>query len=65
MFSCEKKDMFCVVCGEYITLVRDLSLFKESLELLASRLKEKGCLAPKTKFTFYRDRDVSFRKFFY
>lgn len=45
-------------------LVRDLGLSKESSELLASRLKEKGCLASKTKVTFYRDRDLSFRKFF-
>jgi hypothetical protein len=45
-------------------LVRDLGLSKQSSELLASRLKEKNCLAPKTSITFYRNRDISFRKFF-
>lgn len=33
-------------------------------ELLASRLQEKKCLTSNTKVTFYRNRDVPFRKFF-
>ena len=38
-------------------LVRDLSLSKESSEILASRLGEHGILDLKTKITFYHDRD--------
>jgi len=45
-------------------LVRDAGLSKEISELLASRLKEKNCLAPGTLITFYRDRDIQFRKYF-
>lgn len=45
-------------------LIRDLGLSKESAELLASRLLEKDCLAPKTKVTFYRNRNEPFRKYF-
>lgn len=45
-------------------LVRDAGLSKEIYELLASRLKEKNCLAPGTRITFYRDRDIQFRKYF-
>jgi len=49
---------------ELSDLIRDLRLSKESAELLASRLKEKGCLAPKTVVTMYRDRDLPFRQYF-
>lgn len=45
-------------------LVRDLELTKEKAELLASRLKEKQLLAPKTKVCFYRTRDEEFHLFF-
>ena len=38
----------------------DLNLSKESAELLASRLKERNFLQPKTKVTFYRDRGAEF-----
>ena len=38
-------------------LVRDLSLSKESSEILASRLGEHGILDLKIKITFYHDRD--------
>lgn len=37
--------------GELIDLVRDLGFSKESSELLASRLKGKNCLAPKTRIS--------------
>ena len=37
--------------------MRDLNLFKESSELLASRLGEHGVLDSGTKITFYRNRD--------
>lgn len=49
---------------ELSDLVRDLGLSKESTELLASRLKEKDFLVPKTRVSFYRDRDLPFREFF-
>lgn len=42
-----------------------MGLSKESVELLASRLKDKKVLTPGTSITFYRERDVSFRKYFY
>ena len=46
--------------GELNDLVRDLSLSKESSELLASRLKEKNMLEPGTQITFYRKRHTEF-----
>ena len=45
-------------------LVRDLGLDKDRSELLASRLKEWNMLAPKTKITFYREREKEFLQFF-
>ena len=45
-------------------LIRDLNLSKESAELLASRLKERNFLKPKTKVTFYRNRDAEFLPYF-
>lgn len=45
-------------------LVRDLGLSKENAELLASRLQEKNCLIERTKVSFYRNRDLQFRKYF-
>lgn len=50
--------------SDLIEIIRDLGLSKESAELLASLLKEKGCLAPKTFVTIYRDRDLPFRQYF-
>lgn len=49
---------------ELSDLIRDLSLSKEAAELLASRLKEKNCLQPETKITFYRTRDEGFLPYF-
>ena len=43
--------------GQLNDLVCDLGLFKESSEILASRLGEYGTLDSGTKITFYRDRD--------
>ena len=45
-------------------LVRDLGLSKEQSELLASRMKEKGCLEQGVKVTHYRNRDKPLRKYF-
>jgi len=44
--------------NELNDLVRDAGLSKEIFELLASRLKEKYCLAPGTRITFYRNREI-------
>lgn len=38
-------------------LIRDLNSTKKSLEILASRLKEKTLLLKNTKITFYRNRE--------
>lgn len=45
-------------------MCRDLGLSKDKSELLASRLKEKDCLASGTRITHYRSRERPFRKFF-
>ena len=45
-------------------LIRDLSLSKESSEVLASRLKDRNLLQHGTKITFYRTRDKDFVPFF-
>ncbi|XP_077974510.1 uncharacterized protein LOC144430449 [Styela clava] len=45
-------------------LTRDLNLFKESSELLASRLNEKILLQPGTLITFYRKRPIEFLSYF-
>jgi len=45
-------------------LVRDLGLPKDGSEFLASFLKKKNLLEPKTKVSFYRNRDFEFRKYF-
>ena len=45
-------------------LIRDLSLAKESSEVLASRLKDRNLLQHGTKITFYRTRDKDFVPFF-
>ena len=46
--------------NELSNLIRDLSLSKQSAELLASRLKEKNLLKSETRVTFYRNRDAEF-----
>ena len=43
--------------GQLNDLVRDLGLFKESSEILASRLGEHCIVDSGTKITFYHDRD--------
>ena len=54
---------------ELSDLCRDLGLSKEDSELLASRLRDKKCLASGTKVTvlpyrtYYRTRDKPFRKY--
>jgi len=50
--------------SELNDLVRDLGLPKDGSEFLASFLKKKKFLEPKTKVSFYRNRDSEFRKFF-
>lgn len=50
--------------SELSDLVRDLGLPKDGSEFLASFLKKKKLLEPKTKVSFYRNRDSEFRKFF-
>ena len=50
--------------GQLNDLVRDLNLFKESSELLASRLGEHGVLDSQTKITLYRNRDDLLLRFF-
>ena len=45
-------------------LIRDLSLSKESSEVLASRLKDQNILQHGTKITFYRTRENEFAQFF-
>ena len=45
-------------------LIRDLSLSKESSEVLASRLKDQNILQDGTKITFYRTREKEFVQFF-
>ena len=46
--------------SELKDLVRDLSLSKESAELLDSRLNEKPLLARDAKATFYQNRNAEF-----
>lgn len=45
-------------------LVRNLGLPKDGSEFLASFLKQHNVLEPKTKVSFYRNREVQFRQFF-
>ena len=45
-------------------LIRDLSLSKESAELLASRLKDRNLLQQGTNITLYRTCDEEFVQFF-
>lgn len=50
--------------AELNDLTRDLNLSKESAQLLGSRLRENALLAPTTTFSWYRNRESEFRKFF-
>ena len=45
-------------------LVRDFNLSKESSEIIASRLGERGILDSETKITFFRNRDDLLLRFF-
>ncbi|GBN81484.1 hypothetical protein AVEN_64786-1 [Araneus ventricosus] len=45
-------------------LVRDLGLSKDSADLLGSRLKKKNLLAPGTFFSWFRERETVFTKYF-
>ena len=54
----------CFNQAELNDLVRDLSLSKESSELLASRLNEKHLLERGTKISFYRNREHDLLKYF-
>jgi len=46
--------------NELSDLICDLSLLKESVELLASRFTENNLLTSETRVTFYRNRDAEF-----
>ena len=50
--------------GQLNDLVCDLGLSKESSEILASRLGERGILDSGTKIIFYRKRDNLLIRFF-
>jgi hypothetical protein len=50
--------------NELSDLIRDLNIYKEFSELLASRLKEKNILRTGTKITFYRRREKDLLPFF-
>jgi hypothetical protein len=45
-------------------LIRELQLTKEKSELLGSRLREKNILASGVKFSWYRNREKEFRKYY-
>ena len=50
--------------GQLNDLLCDLSLSKESSEILTSRLDEHGIVGSETKIAFYRDRDDVLIRFF-
>ena len=50
--------------GEINNLVRDLGLSKKHAELLGSRLHEKHLLKASVTFSWYRQREDDFKKFF-
>jgi hypothetical protein len=45
-------------------LIRELQLTIEKSELLGSRLREKNMLASCVKFSWYRNREKEFRKYY-
>ena len=71
--DCDFRDEDCVIesespklfsQSELNNLVRDLSLSKESSELLASRLKEKNLLLPGARISFYRTKESKLLQYF-
>jgi hypothetical protein len=50
--------------SELSDLIRELQLTKEKSELLGSRLREKNMLAFGVKFSWYRNREKEFRKYY-
>jgi hypothetical protein len=50
--------------SELNDLIRELQLTKEKSELLGSRLREKNMLASGVKFSWYRNREKKFRKYY-
>jgi phosphoglycolate phosphatase-like HAD superfamily hydrolase len=50
--------------SELNDLIRDLQLTKEKSELLGSRVREKHMLASGVKFSWYRNREKEFRKYY-
>lgn len=50
--------------AELNDLIRDLNLPKISAEILGSRLKAKNLLAPDTSFSWYRNREEEFTRYF-
>ena len=50
--------------SELIDLIRELQLNKENSELLGSRLREKNMLTSGVKFSWYRNREKEFRKYY-
>jgi hypothetical protein len=50
--------------SELNDLIRVLQLTKEKSELLGSRLHEKNMLASGVKFSWYRNREKGFRKYY-
>ena len=54
----------CFDQSELNDIVRDLGLSKELVELLASRLSERHVLKLGTNISFYRHRDMEFRRYF-
>jgi len=50
--------------SELNDLIRELQLTIENSELLGSRLREKNMLASGVKFSWYRNREKEFRKYY-
>jgi hypothetical protein len=50
--------------SELNDLIRELQLTKEKRELLGSRLREKNMLESGVKFSWYRNREKEFRKYY-
>ena len=67
--SCSEYEESCSSPKQFIQqelndLIRDLNLSKQGSELLASRPKEKNCLQPDVKITFYGNRETGILPFF-
>jgi len=50
--------------SELNDLIRELQLTKEKSKLLCSRLRGKNMLASGVKFSWYRNREKEFRKYY-